>query len=59
MPVWFLKRDRKGVDLVEKGSGEELGEVQGGETLIITYQILKIYFQFFLKKKNCFILLKK
>ena len=27
----FLMRDRKGMDLEEKGGGEKLGEVEGGD----------------------------
>lgn len=30
MPVCFLMRERKGVDLDDRGSGEELGGVVGG-----------------------------
>ena len=29
----FLVRHRKGVDLDGRGSGEELGEIEGGETV--------------------------
>lgn len=32
----FLMWDRKGVDPDGKGGGEELGEVEGGETVIRT-----------------------
>lgn len=37
----FLVRDRKGVDLDGRGYGEELGEAEGGETVIRVYYVKK------------------
>ena len=39
-------RDRKGMDLDGREGGEELGEIEGGETLIIIYRIKKSIFNF-------------
>ena len=37
----FLMRDRKGVDLDGRRGGEELGGVEGGETIIRIYYVRK------------------
>lgn len=34
MPVYFLMRGRKGMDLYGRGGGKDLREVRRGETLI-------------------------
>jgi hypothetical protein len=33
----FLKRDERGLDLEGRGSGEELGGEEGGETVVRKY----------------------
>jgi hypothetical protein len=45
----FLMRDRRGLDLVGKGGGKELGGVEGGETVNQIY-CRKKEFIFNLKK---------
>lgn len=40
-PVCFLMRDIKGVDLDWKGSGEELGRVEGREAVVRLYCMRK------------------
>ena len=37
----FKMRDRKRVGLNGRGGGEELGGVEGGETVIMIYQVRK------------------
>jgi hypothetical protein len=43
MPVCFLVRDRNGVDLDERRGREELGGVEGGETMVQIYYMRKIF----------------
>lgn len=50
MPACFLTKTEKVVDLNGRGGGKELGGVGGGETVVRTYYIKKIYFKE--KKKN-------
>ena len=46
----FLMKDRKGVDLEERGGGEELGRVEERETIIRKYCLRKE--SIFNKSKN-------
>jgi len=39
--LFFLMRDRKGVDPERRGGGEDLGGVKGGETVIRIYRMRK------------------
>lgn len=39
MPICFLGRDRKGVELDRRGGGEELEEIEGGEAVVRIYHI--------------------
>jgi hypothetical protein len=45
MSVYFLRRDRKGVDPDGRGCGEGVGGAEEGETIIRIYYMNKIYFQ--------------
>lgn len=45
MPACFLTKTEKVVDLNGRGGGKELGGVGGGETVVRTYYIKKIYFK--------------
>lgn len=40
-PVYFPMRDRKGMDADGRGGGEELGRVEGGETIKNIYYMRK------------------
>lgn len=45
MPACFLTETEKVVDLNGRGGGKKLGVAGGGETVVKTYYIKKIYFQ--------------
>jgi hypothetical protein len=45
-PVYFLRRDRREMDLDGRGGGEELQGFEGGKDVIKIYYVRKkIYFQ--------------
>lgn len=45
MPISFLKREGKGLDLERRSKEVKLGELEGEETINRIYHMKKIYFR--------------